>query len=112
MQLVGTKKSQLTRKVQRFAQERQIAIQFRDLDKDDLREGELKNLAQALGGWEVLLDKTSAEWKKLGFEYRDFDAEEELKEHPKLLRIPILREGPKAWIIDEQSDLKTLFHKA
>lgn len=108
MILYGTPKCRLTRKVQRFASERKIPLQFRDISDTPPAEGELRNLARGLGGEDALLDKECKAWKDLGMAHREFNPLEALQEHPELMKTPLLRDGQKVWAIGETTDLKTL----
>ena len=47
---------------------------------------------------EEILDKDSQYWKKNGYDYREFEIEEEAREHIELLKKPILRNGQKAHV--------------
>ncbi|WP_320130333.1 ArsC/Spx/MgsR family protein [uncultured Sphaerochaeta sp.] len=90
LQIIGTKKCKDTAKVLRACKERSIPFQFVDLSQRDLSEGEWKALFAALPAQE-LLDTDSVYYIKNGYSFREFDSIEELKEHPQLLKTPILR---------------------
>lgn len=104
--IIGTKKSNSTKKALRFCKERDIAHQFLDLNERVLSPGELKNIAR--GNYEQLIDVESAYYRKEGYQYRDFEAEEELLEHPELLKIPVVRFGGKVAVQPELQDLQAL----
>ncbi|MFP4206321.1 MAG: arsenate reductase family protein [Spirochaetaceae bacterium] len=91
IQLIGTKKSKETQKVQRYLKERGIEFQFVDLAERSLSPGELDRIAAAAGGPEALIDTGSEAYTKRGMQYMEFDAREELLRDPSLLRIPIVR---------------------
>jgi arsenate reductase-like glutaredoxin family protein len=55
-----------------------------------LSEGEWKNIFQALDA-ESLVDENSSYYGKAGYAWREYDAQEELRAHPQLLRTPLLR---------------------
>lgn len=90
-QIIGHKKSQDTRKVQRFCKERGIAFQFVNIQDGPLSPGELQKIAEAAGGYGNLIDENSKTYKQRNMAYLEFDPEEELLEHPQLLRVPIVR---------------------
>lgn len=90
IQIIGTKKCKETAKAIRACKERTIAFQFVDLAERELSSGEWKSLFSALNPLS-LVDSQSPYYAKEGYQYRDFDAQEELVEHPQLLKTPILR---------------------
>lgn len=91
VQIIGTKKSNATKKAQRYFSDRSIDTQFVDLDERGLSRGELENIARSVGDAELLLDTESKAYKKRGMQYMAFDVLEELEEHPDLLVNPIVR---------------------
>ncbi|MBI9105965.1 MAG: glutaredoxin [Spirochaetales bacterium] len=107
MQIIGTKKCRETQKTERYFKERKIAYHFVDLSQRELSPGELKSLITTLGADE-LIDTGSKLYKKRGMEYMDFDAIEELAEHPDLMKIPVVRDGSKAVIGWDPESWKTL----
>ena len=56
IQIFGTKKSSDTRKAERWFKERRIKFQYIDLREKELSKGELRSVAQAVGGLEALID--------------------------------------------------------
>ncbi len=90
IQIIGTKKCKETAKAIRACKERTIAFQFVDLAERELSAGEWKSLFSARDPLS-LLDSGSAYYIKQGYAYRDFDAQEELIEHPQLLKTPVFR---------------------
>lgn len=91
VQIIGTKKSNATKKAIRYFSERNIAYQFVDLSERGLSSGELRNISQAVGNAEQLLDTDSKTYRKRGMQYMTFDVLEELEEHPDLLVKPVVR---------------------
>jgi len=112
LQLFGRKKDRETQKGQRWLQERRIAFSFVDLDQKALSPGELDSIARAAGGYEALVDTEGAEYKKGGWAHRAFEAKEELADHPGLLRMPVLRRGPKAVVGFDEGAWKSLAAQA
>lgn len=90
LQIIGTKKCKDTAKAIRACKERKIDFQFVNLDEKELSEGEWNNIFQHYDG-DSLIDTNSKLYKKKGFQYMEYDAVEELKENPSLLKTPILR---------------------
>lgn len=95
LQIIGTKKCKETGKALRACKERSISFQFVNLAERSLSDGEWNSLFQAISD-EDLLDTSSAYYTKQGYQYREFSIQEEIKEHPELLKTPILRTRGKA----------------
>lgn len=91
VQIIGTKKSNATKKAQRFFSDRSIDTQFVDLAERGLSRGELENITRSVGDPELLLDTESKAYRKRGMQYMTYDVLEELEEHPELLVNPIVR---------------------
>ncbi|OQY32860.1 MAG: ArsC family transcriptional regulator [Spirochaetaceae bacterium 4572_59] len=89
IQIIGTKKCRETRKAERFFKERGIKFQTLDLKEKGLAKGELRSILSKVSLDDLI--NTEAPLYKKKFAYMDFDAEEELLEHPELLRTPIVR---------------------
>ena len=90
LQIIGTKKCKETAKALRACKERSLPCQFVNLSERSLSDGEWNSLFQSISD-EDLLDTSSAYYTKEGYKYRSFSIQEELKEHPELLKTPILR---------------------
>jgi arsenate reductase (glutaredoxin) len=97
IQIFGALKCQETRKAQRYFKERDIHFQFINLAEKGLSKGEL-NSVSAAAGIENLIDKNSKEYQKRNLKYLTHNVEEELLNHPLLLRTPIVRNGRKATV--------------
>lgn len=108
MQIFGTKKCKETRKAERFLKERGVDYQFIDLTQKPMSPRELDSVAAAVGGYDSLVDEDSALFKKRGMAWMEYDAREELLEHPGLLRTPIIRKQPKAVVGFSPEALQTL----
>lgn len=98
LQVIGTKSDKETRKAERYLKERRIQYQFVDLKERDLSEKEWKSIFDSTKEKEELLDKSSQFWKKNGYEWREYNVEDELKEHKELLKLPVLRLSDKAHV--------------
>ena len=92
IQIIGTKKSNNTKKAIRFFKERNIKYHFMDLNERKISEGELSNILARVSV-EDLLDRESLTYKKKGFAYMEFDPLEEILEDNSLLRTPVVRNG-------------------
>jgi arsenate reductase (glutaredoxin) len=92
IQIIGTKKSNNTKKAIRFFKERNIKLHFMDLNERKISEGELSNILARVSV-DDLLDTESLFYKKNGFAYMEFDPVEEILENNNLLRIPVVRNG-------------------
>ena len=95
IQIFGTKKCKETAKAVRFFKERNIKIHFVDLAEKGISKGELQNISRSVPLTE-LVDPESREYEKLNLKYMKFVPEDELLEHPLLIKTPIVRSGKKA----------------
>ena len=98
IQIFGTKKSQDTRKAERWFKERRIKAQFIDLNDKGISKGELRSVAQACGGLDSLIDENCRDQDALSMVKYIAAAQkgEALLERPQVLRQPIVRNGKKA----------------
>jgi arsenate reductase-like glutaredoxin family protein len=92
LQIFGTKKSNDTRKAERFFKERRIPFHFRDLEDKGISKGELENIKQVIPV-EELIDKEGKQFKKRNLAYMVFETEDELLSDPLLFKTPIVRNG-------------------
>lgn len=100
IQIFGTKKSFDTKKAQRWFKERRIKFQFIDLREKEMSKGELRSVAQAVGGIDALLDPDAKDEDTLALvrhlaQSQRFD---KLLENQQLLREPIVRNGKQATV--------------
>ena len=93
IQVIGTKKCQLTQKSLRFFKERGVTVHFMDLSTRPISAGELDNCVRALGSVEKLLDRAGPRWKARGLEHMVFNVRDELLADSALLLTPIVRQG-------------------
>ena len=98
IQIFGTKKSSDTRKAERWFKERRVKAQSIDLLDKGISRGELRNVAQACGGLDALLDEACRDRDALALIKYTAAAQKEdaILEHPQVLRQPIVRNGKKA----------------
>ena len=95
IQVFGTKKCHDTQKALRFFKERNIKIQFVNLEEKAFSKGELDSISHNIP-LDDLLDTSSKEYKRLNLAYMTFDLYETLLENPLLFKTPITRFGKEA----------------
>lgn len=100
IQIFGTKKSQDTKKAERFFKERGIKFQSVDLAAKGLSKRELESVIRAAGSLEAVIDeKTKEQDAYLLIKYLDDSAKfEKLLENPLVLKQPIVRNGQQATV--------------
>jgi len=108
MQIYGTKKCKLTKKAERFFSDRGLKYHFVDLTEHTLSKGELDNIRRGIAQTESLINTESPDFKKRGLAYMDYDEAEEILANPLLLRTPIVREGAKIIIGDNEPAWKAM----
>ncbi len=92
IQIFGTKKSNETKKAERFFKERGIKFQYRNLSEKGISPGELTNIRRVVD-LEELIDKEGKQYKKRNLEFIIHDVEKELLNDPLLFKTPIVRNG-------------------
>jgi arsenate reductase (glutaredoxin) len=95
IQIFGTKKCSDTNKAIRFFKERNIKIQFVDLNEKGMSKGELESVTKKVP-LEQLIDKGGKQFRKRNMKYMVFDLQKELLEDPLLLKTPVTRFGREA----------------
>ncbi|MGN0906589.1 MAG: arsenate reductase family protein [Bullifex sp.] len=95
LQVIGRASCRETQKTVRWLSERRCEYQFVDLSKRKLSEKEWKSIFSSCMPDEYI-DTECKYFAKNGYSWRDYDPEEEVMEHPELLRTPILRVREKA----------------
>jgi arsenate reductase-like glutaredoxin family protein len=108
MQIYGTRKCGATKKAERFFRDRGIAYHFVNLAERGLSRGELENIRRALAAGESLIDTQSPAYKKRGMAYMEYEETEEILADPLLLRTPLIREGGRIIIGDDETAWKAL----
>ncbi len=104
LQIIGTKSSKDTNKAIRYCKERRIDFQFVDLKERSLAPKEWESIFNAANA-DALIDTSSALYKKK-YAYLEFDARQEVQEHPELLTLPVLRNKGKAVIGFDEDFIK------
>lgn len=95
VQIFGVRRSADTRKAIRFFAERRIKTHFVDLDERSASPGELRRFIQRFG-IDRLIDRESRRYEELGLRYARMSDErwlEKLVEEPRLLAMPLVRNG-------------------
>ena len=98
IQIFGTKKSSDARKAERWFKERRVKAQYIDMNEKGISRGELRSVAQAVGGLDALIDEGCRDRDALAMVKYIAAAQREdaLMERPQVLRQPIVRNGKKA----------------
>lgn len=92
IRIIGRKKCSGTKKAERFFKERNIKIQFADLDAKPLTARELDNIFKVISP-DDLLNSSSKEYKKRGMGFMLFDKKEELMQDQLLIKTPVILFG-------------------
>lgn len=95
VQIMGTRKSNDTKKALRFFSERRIESHFRDLSEKGLSRGEFENICRSVDPND-LIDRDSQRYKRRGMAYMEFDPVEEILDDPLLIKMPVVRFGKHA----------------
>ena len=100
IQIFGTKKSQDTRKAERFFKERRINFQSIDLKEKYMSKGELTSVMQAVGGIDSLIDMDCKDKDTLLLlnHIAAEDKFDKLLENQHLLKMPVVRNGKLATV--------------
>lgn len=101
LQIFGTKKCPGTRKAQRFFQERRMSFQLIDIAAKGPSPGELRKMANAVGGMDKLIDREGKRYLERGLKYAAPTGpriEQILLDDPLLLRTPLVRAGDRATV--------------
>jgi arsenate reductase len=101
LQIFGTKKCSLTRQAERFFKERRITFHLIDIAQKGPSAGELKKIANAVGGVEKLIDREGKRYLERGLKYAAPTGpriEQALLDDPLLLLTPIVRTGDRATV--------------
>jgi arsenate reductase (glutaredoxin) len=101
LQIFGTRKCSGTRQAERFFKERRVTFQLIDIAQKGPSAGELRKIAQAVGGADKLLDRDGKRYLERGLKYAAPTGpriEQALLDDPLLLRTPIVRAGDRATV--------------
>ena len=100
IQIFGSKKSNDSKKAERWFKERGIRFQFIDLREKDMSRGEFTSVLQAVGGTDELIDDKCKDKQLVTLMnyLSPEDKTEKLFENQQALRTPIVRNGKKATV--------------
>ena len=98
IQIFGKSKCFDTKKAERWFKERRIKFQSIDLPQFGMSHGELKNVCNAVGGIDNLIDEKCPDAALLKYLAYPEDKIEKMLENPKLFKTPIVRNGKQATI--------------
>lgn len=100
IQIFGTKKSQDTKKAERFFKERGIKFQSVDLSVKGMSKGEFTSVMQSIGSLEDMLDEKCKDQETyLLIKYLTGDAKlEKVLTNQQVLKQPVVRNGKQATI--------------
>ena len=109
IQIFGSKKSSDSRKAERWFKERRIKFQYIDLAEKGLSAGELRSVAQAVGGIAALIDEKAKDAYAVSLVQHTPVSMMEgvLLENQQVLRAPIVRNGRQATVGYEPDIWKT-----
>ncbi len=95
IQIYGTKKCFDTKKAQRYFKERGIKFQFTDLNEKGMSKGELRNVRQAAGGLDAILNEHCKDQDALALVryIAEDEKEEKILANQQILKTPIVRNG-------------------
>jgi arsenate reductase len=100
IQIFGTKKSSDTRKAERWFKERRIKFQYVNLAEKEISKGELRSVAQAVGGLSALIDEKAKDSYAVALLQHTPESMllDKLLENQQVLRQPIVRNGRAATV--------------
>ena len=100
IQVFGSKKSTDSKKTERWFKERRIKFQYINLAEKGLSAGELRSVAQAVGGLEALIDDNAKDAYAVALARHTPASmlEDVLLENQQVLRTPIVRNGRQATV--------------
>ena len=100
IQIFGTKKSQDTRKAERYFKERRISVHSIDMKEKGMSKGELESVIRTVGGIENVIDRNAKDKDTLAlFEHlANEDKFDKLLENQQLIKLPVVRNGKQATV--------------
>ena len=98
IQIFGSKKSNDSKKAERYFKERCIKYQMIDMKEKGMSKGEFQSVMKAVGGLEAMLDPDCKDQDTLMLvKYlADSQKEDKVLENQQILRLPIVRNGRQA----------------
>jgi arsenate reductase (glutaredoxin) len=101
LQIFGRKNCSETRKAERFFKERRVSFHRVDIASKGPSVGELRKIANAVGGMEKLIDRDGKRYLERGLKYAAPTGpriEQMLVDDPLLLRTPLVRAHDRATV--------------
>ncbi len=100
IQIFGTKKSNDSKKAERYFKERGIRFQYVDMKEKGLSKGEFQSVRSAVGGLDQMIDRQAKDREVLDLlpHLSASDAEEKVFENQQVLLLPIVRNGKQATV--------------
>jgi arsenate reductase-like glutaredoxin family protein len=100
IQIFGTKKSNDSKKAERYFKERGIRFQYVDMREKGLSKGEFQSVRSAVGGLDQMIDRQAKDREVLDLlpHLSASDAEEKVFENQQVLLLPIVRNGKQATV--------------
>ncbi len=100
IQIFGTKKSNDSKKAERFFKERGIRFQYIDMKEKGLSKGEFQSVLSAIGSLDPLIDRNAKDRDVLDLlpHLSSSDAEAKVLENQQVLLLPIVRNGKQATV--------------
>lgn len=100
IQIFGSKKDFDTKKADRYFKERGIKAQFIDMKEKGMSKGEFNSVAQAVGGYQKLIDQNCKDKNLLALVnyIAEDDRVEKILENQKIIKTPIVRNGKQATV--------------
>lgn len=107
IQIFGRTKCFDTKKAERYFKERGIKYQFVDLKEKGMSKGEFNSVAQAVGGYQKILDENCKDKDTLALIQYIVEKEEKILENQQVIKTPIVRNGKQATIGYHPEEWKT-----
>ena len=100
IQIFGTKKSNDSKKAERYFKERGIRFQYVDMKEKSLSKGEFQSVLSAVGGLSALIDGGAKDQETVQMlSYLSVeDAELKVFDNQQVLMLPIVRNGKQATV--------------
>ena len=99
IQIFGTKKNNDSKKAERYFKERNIKVQYIDMNQKGLSRGELTSVIQAVGGVDNIIDPDAKDKQLLNLiKYLGSGKEEKVFENQNIIKLPVVRNGKQATV--------------
>jgi arsenate reductase-like glutaredoxin family protein len=110
VQIFGVKNSQDARAAERFFKERRVQIHFVDLAQKPMSPAEIKRFVDRFG-LSALVDQEGKTYAEAGLKYlkiSDSELLQKIEQHPKLLKLPLIRCGNRVCVGRDEKSWATL----